>query len=48
MLDDGADAYKIGEYLDQMATHTIGVPWKDTVAMQKRHRELGEVLVALN
>ncbi len=47
LLDDGADAHDIGEYLDQMTTHTIGVPWKDLTAMRTRHRELAEKLVAL-
>jgi hypothetical protein len=47
LLDKGADAYKIGEYVDRITTHTIGVPWKDVDAMSARHRELAEKLVRL-
>lgn len=47
LLDQGADAYRIGEYLDRIATHSIGVPWKDIDAMRARHRELAEKIVAL-
>jgi hypothetical protein len=48
LLDRGADALEIGEYLDRMTTDTIGVPWKDLTAMRVRHRELAEMLIALH
>lgn len=47
LLDEGADAYKIGEYLDQVTTHSMGAPWKDVAAMRTRHRVLAEQIVAL-
>jgi len=47
MLDAGADVTKVGEYLTQITTHTIGMPWKDTDAMKAHHRELAEKIVAL-
>ena len=47
LLDEGADAYKIGEYLDRITTHTIGLPWKDVDAMSARHRELADKIVSL-
>jgi hypothetical protein len=47
LLDQSADGYKIGEYLDQITTHTIGVPWKDMDAMRVHHRALAKKLVAL-
>jgi hypothetical protein len=47
LLDKGKDAHRIAEYLDQITTHTIGLPWDDSNAMNARHRELAEKIVAL-
>jgi hypothetical protein len=47
LLDKGADAFEIGQYLDQVTTSTIGVAWPDVGAMNARHREVAEKIVAL-